>query len=669
MMSKNRKESLLLTLLIMLIGSVSFSSCNKKPSAREDFFMFVNSDWIKNNPVPSTEPMWGSFSELADKNRKLLHKILDSVSAIKNSPKGSNAQLIGDFYASGMDSQAIEKTGINYLKPELDKINSIRNSKDVMTVIAHLQRHGIFPLFGIMVDQDARKSDQYALYASQGGLGLPNKDYYFSKDAKSDSIRTGYTAHIARMFQLSGESVGTARTNANTVMNIETGLAGASMGPVELRDPIKTYNKWKTDKFEAEFPNMDWQDYRVEAGLPALETIIISQPDFFKKVNRDLKSLSVDDWKVYLKWHLIHNTAAFLNSDFVTENFNFYSKKIYGIKVLEPRWKRVQRMTDMALGDALGQEYVKVAFSPEAKQKVLAMINNLEDALKDRIDKLDWMSPKTKIAAKQKLNTLMVKIGYPDKWKDYAGLSIDRNSYVRNVMRSDSFEYNRNVGKLGKNVDRTEWMMTPPTINAYYNPTMNEIVFPAGILQPPFFDAKADDALNYGGIGAVIGHELTHGYDDQGRLYDANGNLSNWWTTEDSTNFVKRTEVLVHQFNHYKIDDLNVKGELTLGENIADLGGLTIAYEAFQKSKKDNKNEEKIEGFTPDQRFFIGWARVWRANETPEFLRQLIKNNPHSPSRFRVNGPLSDMPAFYQAFNVKPGDPMMAPDSLRARIW
>jgi putative endopeptidase len=326
-------------------------------------------------------------------------------------------------------------------------------------------------------------------------------------------------------------------------------------------------------------------------------------------------------------------------------------------------------MTDMALGDALGQEYVRIAFSPDAKQKVLAMINNLKDALRDRISQLDWMSPSTKQQANEKLNTLMVKIGYPDKWKDYNGLNIDRGAYVLNVMRSDSFEYNRNIHKLGKAVDRTEWEMTPPTINAYYNPAMNEIVFPAGILQAPFFDPKADDALNYGGIGAVIGHELTHGYDDEGRLYDAKGNLKNWWTKEDSANFVKRTKTVVHQFNRYAVDSLHVNGELTLGENIADLGGLTIAYEAFKKAQQGKPAVGLIEGMTPDQRFFVGWARVWRSHETPQATRSLIKTNPHSPSNFRVNGPLSNMPAFYKAYDIKPGDPMMAPDSLRAQIW
>jgi len=670
----NRKLTKLVVLLCAASLVFSFTACKEKSGgavkATDDFFMYANGEWIKNNPIPPTESAWGSFNELHDKNRALLHRILDSASALKALPIGSSGQLIGDFYASGMDSANIEKNGISPLQPDIDQINRIHNSKDVMATIAHLQRNGIFPLFGIMVDQDAKISNEYALYASQGGLGLPSKDYYLNKDGKSDTIRKEYLAHIVKMFELMGEPADKAAQDSKKVMDIETGLAQASMSPVELRDPIASYNKMTMNEVIALAPEMDWDNYLREAGISPIKSIIVSQPLFFKKVGQDLAQVPMDDWKIYLKWHLIHNTARFLNNSFVQENFGFYGKKLSGIKELEPRWKRVQSMTDMALGDALGQEYVRIAFTSESKQKMLDMIHNLQAALKERIDHLDWMSPGTKAQANEKLKTLMVKIGYPDKWKDYAGLNIDRNAYVSNVMRSDSFEYQRNIKKLGHPVDRTEWGMTPPTINAYYNPSLNEIVFPAGILQPPFFDPKADDASNYGAIGAVIGHELTHGYDDQGRLYDAQGNLKNWWTKDDSANFVKRTQIVVHQFNHYKVDDLHVDGELTLGENIADLGGLTIAYLAYKKSQEGKKDADlAINGFTPDQRFFLGWAKVWRSHETPEALRLLIKNNPHAPSNFRVNGPLSNMPAFYKAFDVKPGDPMMAPDSLRAQIW
>jgi len=664
-----KRMKLPVAMMSMLLVIFAFSSCVKKVKPTENFFMYVNGDWIKNNPIPATESSWGSFNELRDANRKLLHKILDSAAALKSPQPGSNAQLIGDFYASGMDSAAIEKAGITPVLPELKRIDAIKDHKDIMPVIAHLQRNGIFPMFWVMVDLDAKVSDQYALYFSQGGLGLPNKEYYLSQDGKSDTVRMEYKAHIAKMMQLTGETESQGKKDADVIMDIETGLAKASMSPVELRDPIASYNKMTLAQAEALAPEMDWKNYLAASGIQPVSSLIISQPKFFAKVNKYLTTVSVDDWKIYLKWHLVHNTARFLSSNFVNESFNFYSKQLYGVKVLEPRWKRVQSMTDMALGDALGQEYVKRAFSPEAKQRVLAMISNLKDALKDRITSLDWMNASTKKEAYEKLNTLMVKIGYPDKWKDYNGLKIDREAYVLNVMRSDSFEYNRNMNKLGKPVDRTEWEMTPPTINAYYNPAMNEIVFPAGILQPPFFDAKADDAINYGGIGAVIGHELTHGFDDEGRLYDSKGNLKNWWTKEDSVNFEKKTQVVVHQFNHYDVDKLPINGKLTLGENIADLGGLTIAYAAFKKAEEGKPEAGKIDGYTPDQRFFIGWARVWRSHETPEALRQQILTNPHSPSVFRVNGPLSNMPAFYKAFDVKQGDAMMAADSLRGQIW
>ena len=672
MKQKNIRLAILGMASLICIVLLTFCKNKEKTNqvkATDNFFMFANGDWIKNNPIPATESIWGSFNILRDNNRKLLHKILDSASNLKDLKKGSNAQLIGDFYASGMDSAQIESLGIKPLQPMLDKINNIKNSKDLLDVIAYMQRYGIYPLFGIMVDQDARQSNQYALYASQGGLGLPNKGYYLKKDGKSDTVRQEYVAHVTKMFQLMGETDAQASKDAKTVMSIETGLAEASLSPVELRDPIRTYNKLTMKQVMDTTPDLDWKSYFVSATIPDVPTMIVSEPKFFKKVNADLKSVSIEDWKVYLRWHLIHNTARFLSSNFVNESFDFYSKKLNGIKVLEPRWKRIQSMTDNELGDALGQEYVRVAFSPEAKKKVLDMIHNLIASLRERINALDWMSAGTKVQANEKLNTLMIKIGYPDKWKDYTGLNIDRKSYVMNVMRADSFEYQRNVHKLGKPVDRTEWGMTPPTINAYYNPSLNEIVFPAGILQPPFYDPNADDAVNYGGIGAVIGHELTHGFDDQGRLYDAKGDLKNWWTKEDSANFMKRAEVIVHQFNHYQVNGLHINGELTEGENLADLGGLTIAYNAFKKAQQGKPDPGLIDGYTPDQRFFLGWAHVWSSNQRPEALRQQILTNPHSPSRFRVNGPLSNNEAFYKAFNVQPGDSMMAPDSLRAKIW
>lgn len=650
---------------------LDLSAFDNSVSPSKDFFEYANGGWIKKNPIPPTESTWGSFVQLRDKNRNLLHEILENARAGKHE-KGSAAQMIGDFYASGMDSAAIEKEGIKPLKPEIERINALRDSKEVLAEIAHLQRNGIFPLFAIYVDQDAKNSTAYALYASQGGLGLPNRNYYTDTSKAMGEIRNKYIGHVTNMFKLLGDNEAQAEVNAKAVFNLEKGLAEASMTPVQMRDPQATYHMMKMEEVAALTPNFDWKFYLEKAGVPSTPAMSINQPEFFKKVNEDLQTVSMNDWKTYLRWHLIHNTARFLSNDFVSENFNFYGKALSGTKKIDARWKRVQGVVDGEIGDALGQEYVKKAFTPEAKESALRMVHNLEAALKDRINGLDWMSAPTKQKALDKLSKIMVKIGYPDKWKDYKGLSIDRGAYVLNVERADSWEVARVMNKLGKPVDRTEWGMTPPTVNAYYNPSMNEIVFPAGILQPPFFDAKADDAINYGGIGAVIGHELTHGFDDEGRQFDAEGNLTDWWTKEDAENFDKKAENIVKQFNGYvPVGDMHINGQLTLGENIADLGGLTIAYAAFKKAQADSKAnpEAKIDGFTPDQRFFLGWAQVWRSEQTQQALEQQIRTNPHSPAKFRVNGPVSNMDAFYKAFNIKKGDPMMADESMRSRIW
>ncbi|RYD71714.1 MAG: M13 family peptidase, partial [Sphingobacteriales bacterium] len=459
--------------------------------------------------------------------------------------------------------------------------------------------------------------------------------------------------------------------HAKTVMDIETKLAGASMTRVESRDPYATYNKMALAALSKTAPSLNWNQYLTKAGIPQnLDSVIVSQPKFIKQVNDILAKPDVEAVKAYLRWHLVHSMAPYLSSNIVNENFAFSGTVLNGVKALEQRWKRVLDNTNNNIGEALGQEYVKVAFTPEAKDKALEMVNNLKAALKEKINTLDWMSAGTKEQAQHKLSTMVTKIGYPDKWRDYKGLNIDRNSYAKNVMNASEFEFKRMVNKLGKPIDRSEWLMTPPTVNAYYNPAMNEIVFPAGILQPPFFNADADDAVNYGGMGAVIGHELTHGFDDQGRQFDADGNLKDWWTKEDAEKFKKKTEVVVKQFNGYQpLPGEYVNGSLTLGENIADLGGLTIAYEAWKKSQEGKKEVGKIDGFTPEQRFFLGWAQVWRVNERPESTKQRLITDPHSPAMFRVNGPLSNMPEFYKAYNIQPGSKMMVADSLRASIW
>jgi putative endopeptidase len=650
--------------------AVDLKNFDTTASPQKDFFQYVNGGWIKNNPIPATESRWGAFNELRDKNREILKKVLEEASKDKSASKGSTRQLIGDFYYSGMDSARIELDGIKPLKDELAKIDAINNTNDIVALTAELTTYGITPFFGVYVDQDAKISTQYALQFYQSGLGMPDRDYYTKTDKTSQDIRAAYVKHVAKMLTLAGTEMSQSEKDAKAIMDLETKLANASMTRVAMRDPHATYNKMTTQDLAKLTPAIDWNTYMSKAGIPSVKEVIVGQPDFMKTVNGILAKPDMNLIKAYLRWHLIDGMAPYLNSDLVNENFKFNGTTLTGVKALDPRWKRVLDNTNSMLGEALGQEYVKVAFSPEAKEKALKIVDNLKAALRERISTLEWMGDSTKKQATEKLNTLVTKIGYPDKWKDYTGLEITRNSYAQNVMNSSAYEFRRMMNKLGKPIDRGEWQMTPPTINAYYNPAMNEIVFPAGILQPPFFDPNADDAVNYGGIGAVIGHELTHGYDDQGRQFDAQGNLKDWWTPEDAKRFNERTVNIVKQFSAYEVlDSVFVNGELTLGENIADLGGLKIAYLAYQKSLEGKPAPEKIDGFTGNQRFFISWAQVWRVNERPESMRQRVITDPHSPPRFRVNGPLSNLPEFYEAFNVKEGDPMMRPANLRANIW
>lgn len=654
---------------------INFGYMDSSTTPGYDFFEYASGKGAAVSMIPATESRWGAFDELRDKNLSLLHKLMQEAANDTKAEKGSSKQLVGDMYFTGMDSAAIEKARLEPLKAEFARINNLKTSDDVLAEITHLQRNGISTAWAMYVDQDAMNSTKYALYGFQYGLGLPDKDYYFNKEARFVEIRKQYVAHIAKMFTLMGENEATAQKKAEKIMAMETQMASASMNRREMRDPDTIYNPVSIAKANEIAPNIKWDSYLKNIGVPIpLDTIIFSQPEFFRKVSSMLKTTPVSDWQAYLSWKLIHDKAGYLSSDFVNENFNFYGTVLNGVKEIKPRWKRVYSVVDNTVGMALGQEYVKTAFTPQAKERAKTMVDNLMAALKDRINQLEWMSDATKAQAMKKVNSITVKIGYPDKWKDYSGLEISRNNhFVTNIMIADSFENRRMLDHLGKPIDRTEWGMTPPTVNAYYNPSMNEIVFPAGILQPPFFNADADDAVNYGGIGAVIGHELTHGFDDQGRKFDAEGNMKDWWTEEDAKNFNARTKLIVDQFNAYKVpvnakDSANVNGELTLGENIADLGGLTIAYAALQKAL-EGKKVEKIDGLTPEQRFFFSWAQVWRSAERPEFQATMVMTNPHSPSRFRVNGPLSNMVEFKEAFALKAGDKMVRPDSMRAKIW
>lgn len=644
---------------------------DKSVAPGKDFFLFANGTWIKNNtPIPATESNWTAFNEIRDFNRKVVRGILENAAADKTAPKGSNIQKLGDYFASGMDSAAIEKAGVTPLKPEFDAINTMKDKNDVVTMAARLQRKGINALFGFYVDQDAKASTMYIATAGQAGIGLPDRDYYFKTDDKMKNIRVEYVKHISNMFQLLGDAKEKADKEAQTVMDVETSLASASMNRLQMRDPNAVYHKMTVAEASASAPNIGWENFMKAIGVPPVKEMNVGQPDFFKELSVQLGTRSMDDWKTYLRFRLVSSTAGKLNSAFVNESFHFYGTIMNGTKVLEPRWKRIQASTDGNLGELLGQEYVKVAFKPEAKAKAKEMVNNLMAALKERINLLDWMSAATKKEALHKLSTIVVKIGYPDQWHDYSKLEINRGPYILNEMRATEFETQRNLDKIGKPIDRIEWGMTPPTVNAYYNPAMNEIVFPAGILQKPFFDPYGDDAMNYGSIGAVIGHELTHGFDDEGRQFDADGNLKDWWTKEDAEQFDKRTGAVVKQFNGYVAQDtMHINGKLTLGENIADLGGLTIAYQAYKNSLKGKPEPKVINGYTGDQRFFLAWAQGWRCIYRPEALTRQLLTNPHSPGMFRVIGPLSNMPEFYKAFDLKDGDAMKRPEADRAKIW
>ncbi|GAB3535103.1 M13 family metallopeptidase [Pontibacter brevis] len=634
-----------------------------------DFYQYANGGWIANNPIPASESRWGSFNELAERNNAVLRELLTEAASNTTAPKGSATQLVGDFYAAGMDSVAANQAGMSPIQPELDKIAAAKSTAHLLNTVADLKTRGISGFFSMYVSQDDKVSTQYALQAGQGGLGLPDRDYYLKDDERAKTIRTEYLKHLQNMFQLMGSDATAAQQKARAVMNIETKLAQASRSRVDLRDPYANYNKMTVQDFAKQNPNLRVSQLLTGMGAQAAKEIIIGQPGFFKELNSMLKSVPLEDWKTYTQWHVARTSAPYLSNDFVQENFNFYGKVLSGAKEIQPRWKRVLRATDSALGEALGQLYVQETFSPEAKQKAIEMVDNLQEAFREHVRDLDWMSEETKARALQKLSAFAVKIGYPDEWEDYEGLNITRDSYVANVMRASQYAFRDNIGKIGQPIDRKEWFMSPPTVNAYYNPSMNEIVFPAGILQPPFFDPKADDAVNYGGMGAVIGHELTHGFDDQGAKYDYEGNLKDWWSEADLEQFNARANAVADQFDQYTVlDNLHVNGRLTLGENIADIGGLNIAYTALQKAL-EKKNPGKIAGFTPEQRFFLAWAQIWRVNMRDEAQNQQILTDPHSPGRFRTNGPVSNMPQFYEAFGCGQGDPMVRNEGSRIKIW
>ena len=635
----------------------------------DDFYSYANGAWLKTTPIPASETRWGSFNLLEDFNKKALKGLLEEAAAKKGAAKGSPEQMVGDCFASGMDTVAIEKAGIRAIQSELNKINAITDTKSLLDEIAREATMDMNPLFSFGVGPDDKEVTKNVCSLFQGGLGLPDRDYYLKPDPREAGIREKYVPHIATMLTLSGEATADANKHAATIMAMETAMAKASMDRVTMRDPYKTYNKFSVAALNAKTPGIDWKNMLTNMMISNQDTILVATPDFFVALSGMLKSTPIDDWKTYLKWHLVSSMAGYMSHNFDQEHFNFYGKVMRGQQEQKPRWKRVLQVVDGSVGDQLGKMYTDKYFTADAKKRMLELVNNLEAAYENRINNLDWMSDSTKSKAKDKLHAFIKKIGYPDKWKDYTGLEITRDSYAKNIMASSVFEYKFMISKLGKPVDKTEWGMTPPTVNAYYNPAFNEIVFPAGILQYPFFEKNSDDAVIYGAIGGVIGHEMTHGFDDQGCQYAADGNLKNWWSKEDKDRFDAKTKMVKDQYDGYTIlDNKHVNGALTLGENLADLGGVTIAYDAFKKTKQGQSND-KIDNLTPDQRFFMSWAQVWRANIRDEEAATRLVTDPHSPGIHRCNGPLSNFTPFYTAFNVKEGNKMYKPEAQRAKVW
>ncbi|GAB3260851.1 M13 family peptidase [Larkinella harenae] len=673
------------SLLLAIGGTLVFTACKteKEETARtvffdktgmdttvvpgNDFFSYANGNWLKTTKIPDDQTGWGSFYTLYQENQKKTRTILEEAAAA-GAAKGSTEQKVGDFYASGMDTVTIEKKGYEPLKPELAKIAALQDYKQLLNYIAADEADRGGALFGFYVGADDRRSDINRINFSQAGLSLPEKDYYFKTDDETKKVRAAFVNYVTKLFTLTGVDSTTARKKADGVLAFETALAKSHKAAADLRDPIKNYHKYAVADLNKLTPNIDWTAL-VKTMTAKTDTILVGQPEYYQALSALLTSTPIEVIKDQQTFHFINNNATLLSKPFVLAKFEFYGKTLSGQRALSERWKRVSDNTDTYLGELLGQLWVKKHFTPEAKERMLTLVNNLQKAYRNRIEKLDWMTPETKKIALEKLDGITNKIGYPDKWKDYSDVDINREDYFGNIQSARKHENKENMEKIEKPVDRTEWGMTPPTVNAYANPTFNEIVFPAGILQFPFFDKDADDAINYGGIGMVIGHELTHLFDDQGRQYDVKGNLRDWWQKSDADKFTAKTNQVVNQYNSYTVlNNLNLNGRLTLGENLADLGGLAIAYDAF-KLTDQGKSDEKIDGFTPDQRFFLGFAQIWRTVIRDEALRVRVQVDPHSPAKFRVNGPLTNFAPFYRAFNVKPGEKLYKPEVDQTRVW
>ena len=635
-----------------------------------DFYQYAVGGWVARTTIPAEYSKYGVDQEVEARTFAVVKDILETAAADTHAPEGSERQKVGDFFAAGMDEARIEREGVRPLTPLFARIAALRNREELAAVIAALQEIGTSAAFSVSVGPDDRNSGTNVLQLSQGGLALPDREYYLKRDQESTSLRRAYLEHLVRMFWLLGDSPRAARRNAETVLRLETRLARASMTRDDLDDPIATYHKMSRPTLFKKAEGFAWDAFFHALALDGVRTLIVRQPVFFRELGKLARGRPLAEWKAYLRWHLIYSTAGYLSSPFVDEAFAFNGTVLEGAKELPPRWKLVLGETDQALGEALGKLYVERAFGPQAKQKALALVANLQAALRARLQRLAWMSEPTKTQAIAKLDAMRVKIGYPDVWRDYAGLEIDRSSYVKNVIAARNFEFRRSLNKIGTPVDRSEWSTTPITNNAFYDPTLNELVFPAGILQAPYFHPDADDAANYGDIGTTIGHELTHGFDNSGRQYDSQGNLRDWWTPEDAKAFAERAALMVLQFDQFEpLPGLHISGSLTLAENLADLGGLAIAYDAFKSVQHDAATTGASRDFTPEQRFFLSYAETWRFKIRPELARARLVTDEHAPPKYRVNGPLTNMEEFSAAFKCKPGDAMVRPPEERVNLW
>ena len=633
-----------------------------------DFYQYACGGWMKNHPLTDEYSQYGSFTVLAENNRKQMQGLIEELAKGQHEA-GSVAQKIGTLYNLAMDSVKLNQEGTAPIKTELEEIASLKNKADVYALLGSLERRGITSYLGTGVGADQKNSDMNAVYTSQAGLSMGERDYYLATDEATTKIREAFKVHVAKMYQLAGFDEATANRGRDIVMDVETRLAKTFRSMVELRDPQANYNKMTLDELKQKYASFNWDAYLTNLGLKNVQEIIVGQPEALAEAAKILDSLPVEQQVLYLQWKLIDRAASFLNDEIVEQNFDFYGRTMSGAKEMQPRWKQAVSVTGSVLGEAVGQMYVEKYFPAAAKERMVALVKNLQTALGERIQNLEWMSDSTKTRALEKLAAFTVKIGYPDKWKDYSTLDIQNDSYYANIERAVVWASDENMAKAGKPVDKTEWHMTPQTVNAYYNPTTNEICFPAGILQPPFFDMNADDAFNSGAIGVVIGHEMTHGFDDQGRQYDKEGNLKDWWTAEDAERFNQRAQVMVNFFDSIQVaPGVHANGRQTLGENIADYGGLQVAYQAFKTATKDAPLAT-VDGLTPEQRFFLAYAGVWANNVRPEFVLYLTKMDVHSLGEWRVNGALPQIDAWYEAFNIGEADPMFVPKEERVAIW